>query len=167
MGATLTRVPEFDKLPRDLELLLSGEAFRKRNRLILPFLTLDPAGFPRACLLTLSEIRARSRTALSVAVRTGSHTAANLIRRHNAALLYLARDRAVWIQARAGRGRNCDAEPGRQIFPLSVFRVKVDRPNAAEETLSLAAGPTVSARAAGTLFSEALFEELGIDGAQT
>lgn len=165
-AATLSGMPEFDKLPRDLELLLSGEAFSKRSRLILPFLTLDPEGFPRACLLTLSEIRAHSRTALSVAVRTGSHTAANLIRRHNATLLYLARDRAMWIQARAGRGRNCDPDPGRQIFPLSVFRVKVDRPNA-EETLSLTAGPTVSARAAGTLFSEELFEELGRDGVQT
>jgi hypothetical protein len=160
-------VPEFEKLPRDLELLLSGEAFRERSRLILPFLTLDPEGFPRSCLLTLSEIRARSRTALSVAVRTGSHTAANLIRRNNAALLYLARNRAVWIQARAGRGHTCDPDPSRQIFPLSVFRVKVDRPNADEDTLSLMTGPTVSARAAGTLFSEELFEELGKDDVQT
>ena len=159
-------MPEFDRLPRDLELVLSGDAFRKRSRLILPFLTLDPAGFPRACLLTLSEIRALSRSALSVAVRAGSHTAANLIRRHNAALLYLARDRAVWIQARAGRGRTCDAEPGRQIFPLSIVRVKVDHPYAAEEALSLASGPTVSARAAGTLFSQELFEELGRNGAE-
>ncbi len=159
-------MPEFDKLPRDLELLLSGEAFRERNRLILPFLTLDPEGFPRACLLTLSEIRARSRTALSVAVRTGSRTAANLIRRQNAALLYLARHRAVWIQARAGRGRNCDRDPGRQIFPLAVFRVNVNRPNAPDGRVSLSGGPTVSARDAGTLFSEELFEELGRESAE-
>lgn len=126
-------MPEFHKLPRDLELLL----------------------------------RAHSRTALSVAVRTGSRTAANLIRRHNAALLYLAPHRAVWIQARAGRGRNSDRDPDRQIFPLRVFRVKVDRPKAEEETVSLAAGPTVPARDAGTLFSEELFEELGRDGTKT
>ena len=157
-------MPEFDRLPRDLERLLSGEAFRERNRLILPFLTLDPEGFPRACLLTLSEIRAHSRAALSVAVRTGSRTAANLIRRHHATLLYLSRHRVLWIQARAGHGRTCDRDPGRQIFPLSVFRVKVDRPNAEEENLSLAAGPTLSAREAGTLFSEELFDELGRDG---
>jgi hypothetical protein len=157
-------MPEFDRLPRDLERLLSGEAFRERNRLILPFLTLDPEGFPRVCLLTLSEVRAHSRAALSVAARTGSRAAANLIRRHNATLLCLARHRVLWIQARAGHGRTCDRDPGRQIFPLSVFRVKVDSPNAEEENLSLAAGPTLSARDAGAPFSEELFAELGRDG---
>lgn len=49
---------------------------------------------------------------------------------------------------------------------LELLLSDVDRPNA-EETLSLTAGATVSARAAGPLFSEELVEELGRDGVQT
>ena len=97
---------ELQKLPRDIEFALSGAGFRARRRLAVPFLTVDPGGFPRAALLTLGEVRARSRVSLAVAVRAGSRTAANLIRRRTATLLYLARNQAVWVQARAGRARD-------------------------------------------------------------
>src|SRR5262245_29270798 len=135
-------MPEYDRLPRELEETLSGKGFQERKRLALPFLTIDPEGFPRASLLTFSEVRALSRTRLSVAVAAGSHTAANLIRRQKAALYYLARNCAAWIQATAGRGRVCDAHPDRQIFPLSVVRVKVDQAGAGEESVELLVGPT-------------------------
>ena len=79
-------MPEYSRLPRQLEETLSGKAFRERKRLALPFLTIDPEGFPRAALLTLSEVRALSRDQVSVAVQSGSRTAANLIRRQKAAI---------------------------------------------------------------------------------
>jgi hypothetical protein len=156
---------EFDRLPRELEEMLSGKGFRARKRLALPFLTVDPEGFPRAALLTLSEVRANSRSALCVAVQAGSHTAANLIRRPKAALYYLARNWAAWIQATAGHGRASDADPDRQIFPLAVFRVKVDRAGPREADAALTSGPTFAARGSRSFFSPELFEELKGTGA--
>jgi len=157
-------MPEYDRLPRELEAILSGKAFRDRKRLALPFLTIDPEGFPRAALLTLSHVRATSRTELSVAVQSGSRTAANLIRRQKAALYYLARNCAAWIQATAGHGRGCDADPERQIFPLAVFRVKVDRASGSEEEVALLTGPTYANPEGPELFSEELFAELAKTG---
>jgi hypothetical protein len=124
-------------------------------------LTVDPGGFPRAALLTLGEVRASSRTALAVAVRAGSRTAANLIRRKTATLFYLARNQAVWVQAKAGRARVSDADPDRQIFPLAIVNVKVDHPAAQEGAVALAGGPTFSQRGSDRLFSEELYAELG------
>src|SRR6185369_1103291 len=156
---------EFDRLPKELEEILSGTGFRARKRLALPFLTIDPEGFPRAALLTLSEVRANSRQGLCIAVQAGSHTAANLIRRQKAALYYLARSWTAWIQATAGHGRTSDADPERQIFPLSVFRVKVDRAGLREAEVGLTSGPTFAARGSRPLFSQELFEELKGTGA--
>ncbi len=158
-------MPEYDRLPRDMEKLLSGQAFLTRSRVVLPFLTVDPEGFPRAALLTVAEVRAISRTDLNVAVRTASRTAANLIRREKAALYYLARNSAVWVQATAGRGHTSDVDPERQIFPLKVFRVKVDQASPKEGMVSLLGGPTFAARFARSLFSEELFAELEGAGA--
>jgi hypothetical protein len=149
-----------DRLPRDIEFALSGAGFRSRRRLALPFLTVDPGGFPRAALLTLGEVRARSRTELAVAVRAGSRTAANLIRRRTATLLYLARNKAVWVQAKAGRGRSSDYDPDRLIFPLTIGSVKVDRPATEEGVVALAGGPMFSARGSDQLFSDELYAEL-------
>ena len=152
---------EVDRLPVDIQFALSGAGFRARRRLALPFLTVDPGGFPRAALLTLGEIRAQSRTLLSVAVRAGSHTAANLIRRKTAMLFYLARNKAVWVQGKAGRGHVSQFDADRHIFPISVVRVKVDRPLPEEGAVALAGGPTFTSRSGDRLFSEELFEELG------
>jgi hypothetical protein len=154
-------MPEFDRLPRVLVEILSGKAFRARKHLALPLLTIDPEGFPRAALLTPSEVRATSPTDLRVAVQAKSLTAANLIRRQKAALYYLAANRVAWIQASAGHGRVCDADPDRQIFPLAVFRVKVDHPSLREGAARLLCGPTFSDADGAGLFSEELFEELG------
>jgi hypothetical protein len=155
---------ELDRLPREIEFVLSGASFRARRRLALPFLTVDPGGFPRAALLTLGEVRARSRTVLAVAVRAGSRTAANLIRRRTATLFYLARNKAVWVQAKAGRGRVSDCDPDHQIFPLTIVRVKVDRPAPEEGVVALAGGPTFSSRGSDRLFSEGLYAELAGKG---
>ena len=152
---------ELDRLPPEVHLALSGAGFRARRRLALPFVTVDPGGYPRAALLTLGEVRSRSRKELVVAVRGGSRTAANLIRRRTATLFLLARNQAVWIQAKAGRGRVCDYDPERRIFPLSVVRVKLDRVPPGEEGNTLAGGPTFTPRAADRLYSEELYEEIG------
>jgi hypothetical protein len=152
---------EFERLPRELLRALSGEAFRRRRRLVLPLLTTDPEGHPRAALLTLSEVRATSDCDLAVAVQTGSRTALNLIRRGTATLLYLARGVAASVQARAGRGQACGTDPGRQLFPLSVVRVRLDRPSPGEGSVALLTGPMFVGRDARRQFSEELFEELG------
>jgi hypothetical protein len=156
-------MPEYDRLPRGIAEVLSGKAFHERKRLALPFLTIDPEGFPRAALLTLSQVRAISRTQLTVAVPSASRTAANLIRRQKAALYFLARNCAAWIQATAGHGHVCNADPERQVFPLSVFRVKVDQAERTEEGVELLSGPTFTSPEGSGLFSEELFAELGKD----
>ena len=148
-------------MPRELTRALSGEAFRRRRRIVLPLLTSDAEGYPRAALLTLSEVRAISPTSLAVAVRAGSRTALNLIRRGSATVLYLARGLAVSVQAKAGRGHTCSADPGRQLFPLAVVHVKVDEPDPAEGEVALLTGPTFTGPDGSRLFSEELFEELG------
>ncbi len=152
---------ELDRLPVEIQFALSGSGFRARRRLALPLLTVDPGGLPRAALLTLGEVRARSRTVLAVAVRAGSRTAANLIRRKTATLLYLARNKAVWVQTKAGRGHASDFDADRQIFPLTIVRVKVDRPLPEEGAVVLAGGPTFTARGSERLFSDDLYAELG------
>jgi hypothetical protein len=111
--------------------------------------------------LSVSEVRASSATAITVAVHAGSRTAMNLIRRGQATLLYLARGVAASIQARAGRGRTCGSDPERQLFPLAVLRVRLDRPSAREGDVTLLTGPTFTGRDGGRLFSEELFAELG------
>ena len=152
-------------MPRAIEEALSGEAFKRRRRLVLPLLTTDPEGYPRAALLTLSEVRATSARSLAVAVSAGSRTSLNLIRRGQATLLYLTRGVAASIQAKAGRGRACGADPDRQLFPLSIERVRLDRPRPGEGNVALLTGPTFTG-AGSRLFSEELFEELGKVGSE-
>lgn len=157
-------MPDFSRMPRDLEAALSGVGFRRRRRLIVPLLTTDPEGFPRVALLTFGELRANSSTRLAVAVMAGSRTAFNLVRRGTATVLYLQRSMTASIQARAGRGRVSSADPARRIFPLAVERVRLDRPAEAEGEVSLLTGPTFTGRDAGRLFCDELFAELGKAG---
>jgi hypothetical protein len=124
-------------------------------------LTTDPEGFPRAALLTLGEVRANSPAEIAVAVRAESRTAFNLVRRTNATLLYLHRQLTASVQARAGRGRVCDFDPARRVFPLQVLHVRIDRPGPAEGEVALLTGPTFAGADADLLFSETLFAELG------
>ncbi len=152
---------EFDRLPRELERALSGEVFRRRRRLVLPLLTTDPEGYPRVALLTPGEVRANSPTQFAVAVSAGSRTAANLIRRGHATLLYMHRTVAASVQALAGRGRVCPRDPDRHLFPMTVHAVRLDLPSPREGAVSLLAGPTFTGSGAGKLFSPELFEDLG------
>jgi hypothetical protein len=151
---------ELEKMPRDLEALFSGRGFAQRHGCALPLVTVDPGGYPRAALLSFGEIRAQSRTQLTVAVQTRSQTAANLIRRPQAMLYYLGRDYCAFVQASAGRGRACDCDPDRQIFPLAVFRVKVDQPGPEEGDVEVLTGPLFSAANPDRIFSQPLFDEL-------
>ncbi|HKD10909.1 MAG TPA: hypothetical protein VKE50_02495 [Thermoanaerobaculia bacterium] len=152
---------ELERMPRELEALFSGEGFAARHGVALPFVTVDPEGYPRAALLSFGEIRARSRQELTVAVRAGSHTAANLIRRRTAMISYLARGHAVWVQVRAGRGRTSMFDPDRQIFPLTVVRVKIDAAGPEEGDAELLTGPILTTSHPERIFSAPLFEELG------
>ena len=149
------------RIPEELSRLLAGAGFRLRQNLVLPLLTCDPEGFPRAALLTFSEVRALSRARFAVAVSGGSMTEANLIRRRGATLLYLDAGASVSIQARAGRARVSRSCPDKRIFPLQVVRVKEDHPLPGEATVSISGGPRFSGRGASALFSPALFRELG------
>jgi hypothetical protein len=152
---------EFERMPRELIRALSGDGFRRKRRLALPFSTTDPDGYARVALLTLGEVRALSPIQLAVSVRAGSRTALNLIRRRRGTLLLLQRGMAAFIQARAGRGRMSASDPERQIFPLTVARVRLDAPAAAEGAVHLISGPTFGGRAGEALFSDALYAELG------
>lgn len=154
-------VRELDRLSSELQAALAGDLFRRRVRLVLPLLTTDPSGFPRPTLLTPGEVRANSATRISVAVRATSRTATNLIRRPAATLLYLHGTLTASIQARVGRARVCELDPDRQIFPLQVFRVRLDRPDPSEGAVALSAGPRFGGRDADRLFSPEMFEELG------
>jgi hypothetical protein len=148
-------------MPRDLHVALGGEGFRRRRRLVLPLLTSDPEGFPRAALLTLGEVRANSPGEIAVAVRAKSRTAFNLVRRGSATLLYMNRGLTASVQTKAGHGRVCGVDPERQVFPLQVVHVRIDRPDPAEGDVELLTGPTFAGPDADALFSEPLFAELG------
>jgi hypothetical protein len=152
---------DLTRLPPALAAALSGEGFRRRRRHVLLLATTDADGFPRVALLTLGEVRALSDTRLAIAVRARSRTAINLVRRATATLLYLSRHVSVSVQARAGRGSVCRVDPQRRLFPLRVERVRLDRPDPAEGDVELLTGPTFTGGAAGALFSEELFAELG------
>jgi hypothetical protein len=154
-------MPEFDRLPWELERSLSGEAFRRRRRFVLPLLTTDAEGYPRVALLTPAEVRANSAKEITVAVLAASRTAVNLIRRRRATLLYLHRTIAASVQTKAGRGRASTRDPDRHLFPLAVHRVRIDRPNRMEGDVRLLSGPTFSGSDAGRIFSPELFDELG------
>jgi hypothetical protein len=154
-------MPEFSRMPRNLQAALSGTGFRRRRHLVLPFLTTDPEGFPRVALLTLGEVRANSPSQLAVAVQAESRTAFNLVRRGTATLLYLNRRMSASVQARAGRGRVSCADPARHVFPLAVECVRLDAPSEEEGDMSLLTGPTFGGSGASRLFSAELFDELG------
>lgn len=149
-------------MPPPLQRTLSGDLFRRRKRLAVPLTTPDPDGCPRVALLTLGEVRAVSPSQLAVAVLAGSRTALNLIRRRRGTLVVLQRGMAAYVQARAGRGRASLSSPERQIFPLTVQRVRMDSPTRDERGVSLLSGPTFGGRRAAELFSEELFDELGL-----
>ena len=149
-------------MPPPLLRTLSGDLFRRRRRLAVAFTTPDPDGCPRVALLTLGEVRAVSPTQLAVAVLAGSRTAGNLIRRRRGTLIVLQRGMAGYVQSRAGRGRASVASPERQIFPLTVQQVRMDSPTRDEHDVALLSGPTFGGRRAADLFSEELFEELGL-----
>jgi hypothetical protein len=152
---------DLKKIPSSLVPDLSGRAFRRRRRTILPLLTMDPGGLPRAALLSYGEVRARSADRLTVAVTTGSRTEANLIRRGAATLLVLETGHAVSIQARAGRGRICRSRPDRTLFPLRVVGVRSDRAPASEGDPALACGARFAGGALEALFSPDVYAELG------
>jgi len=160
-------VQELPRLTPAIERSLAGAVFRRRRRLVLPLLTTDPEGYPRAALLTPAEGRALSPTRISVAVLAASRTAINLIRRRQATLLYLTRGLAASIRLRAGRGQVSVSDPDRTIFPMAVFRVRLDEPiDVASGDVMLLAGPAFGGAGAGRLFSEQLFEELARLGAK-
>lgn len=152
---------ELSRLPPEIQRSLGGEAFRRRRRMVLPFLTADPGGYPRAALLTAGEVRANSPGTMAVAVLAGSRTALNLIRRRQATLLYMQRHVTASIRVRAGRGRTSRHDPDRTIFPLSVFRVRLDQAAPVEGNVALLAGPSFSGAGAASLFSDELYAELG------
>jgi hypothetical protein len=148
-------------MPRDLHVALGGEGFRRRRRIALPLLTTDPEGFPRVALLTLGEVRANSPDEIAVAVRAKSRTAFNLVRRGSATLLYMNRGLTASVQTKAGHGRACSVDPERQVFPLHVLHVRIDRPDPREGDVELLTGPTFAGPDADALFSDTLFAELG------
>jgi len=148
-------------MPREIEIAFAGAAFRRRRRLVIPLVTTDPDGFPRVALLTMGEVRAVSPVRLGVAVMAGSRTAFNLVRRGIATVLYLHRSITASIQARAGRGRVCNTDPRRRLFPLDVESVRLDRPAESEGDVALLTGPTFGGRDAGRLFSDELYAEIG------
>lgn len=155
---------EFSRLPADLLRSLGGEMFRRRRRIVLPLLTCDPDGFPRASLLTPAEVRAVTATRMSVAVLSASRTAVNLIRRRQATLLFLRRNLAASIRLRAERGRVSSHDPDRTLFPLAVFRVRLDQAASDEGAVAMLGGPTFTGPEADALFSAELFAELaGLD----
>jgi hypothetical protein len=152
---------ELAALPRVIERSLGGDAFAHRRRIVLPLLTADPEGFPRAALLTAGEVRASSPDVIAVAVLAGSRTALNLIRRRQATLLYLRRNLAASIRLKAGRGQTSRHDPDRTLFPLAVFGVRLDAARKQEGGAALLAGPLFGGANAASLFSEELFAELG------
>ena len=115
----------------------------------------------RSSSQSAGEVRVNSDSDFTVAVRGGSRTEVNLVRRGTATLLYMHRGVTAYLQARAGRGRVSRSDPARRLFPLKVEGVRLDRPAPEEGDVRLLTGPTFGGAGASALFSDELFDELG------
>ena len=88
---------------------LSGRDLDRHGTLVIPLATVDPAGWPHIALLSYSEVVARDRGALRLAIGGRSGSAANLRRTGHATVLLFDTGLVHYIKGKARERRPVDA----------------------------------------------------------
>jgi hypothetical protein len=91
-------------LPDEVRQALTGRPTIGRSDAIFPFLTVDPAGFPHACLLSRAELEPAETEVHAVVF--GAKTIANLHRHGRATLVVVGSEAAWYCKLRLARSQS-------------------------------------------------------------
>jgi hypothetical protein len=106
---------------------LSGRDPGRHRGLVLPFCTVDAAGWPHVALLSYTEIVARDASTLRVALYADSGSAENLRRSGRATLLLFDAGLAQYVKLHAAElPQRIAATPWNAVFELRVEQVLSD-----------------------------------------
>jgi hypothetical protein len=106
---------------------LAGRALERYATLVVPIATVDAAGWPHVALLSYSEIVARDRSLLRIAIATRSGSAANLRRTGHVTVLLFDAGLVHYIKGAARERRSSmGCSPGNAMFEVSVTDVLAD-----------------------------------------
>jgi hypothetical protein len=94
---------------------LSGRDLGRHGTLVIPIATVDPAGWPHIALLSYSEVVARDRSGLRIALASRSGSAGNLRRTGRATVLLFDAGLVHYI-----KGRACERRPSMQCSPWNA-----------------------------------------------
>lgn len=120
---------------------LSGRDLGQHAALVVPLATVDPAGWPHIALLSYSEIVARDRGTLRLAIGSRSGSAANLRRTGHATVLLFDAGLAHYIKGTARERRpSMQCSPWNALFDLSVTDVLADASDPNREGASFVRG---------------------------
>jgi hypothetical protein len=106
---------------------LSGRELGRYETLVIPLATVDPAGWPHIALLSYSELVARDRGVLRLAIGARSGSAANLRRTGHATVLLFDTGLVHYIKGNAReRQPSMQCSPWNAVFDVSVTDVLAD-----------------------------------------
>jgi hypothetical protein len=106
---------------------LGGRELERYGALVVPIATVDPAGWPHIALLSYSEIVARDRGMLHIAIGARSGSAANLRRTGHATVLLFDSGLVHYIKGAVRERRpSMQCSPWNAMFEVSVTDVLAD-----------------------------------------
>ena len=120
---------------------LSGRDLDRHGGLVIPLATIDPAGWPHVALFSYSEIVARDRGLLRLAIAGRSGSAANLRRTGYATVLLFDAGSVHYIKGKARERRPAmQCSPWNAVFDVSVTDVLADASDPSREGESFVSG---------------------------
>jgi hypothetical protein len=106
---------------------LSGRHLDRHGALVIPIATVDAAGWPHIALLSYSEIVARDRGTLRLAIGSRSGTAANLRRSGHVTVLLFDVRLVHYVKGSARERRPAmQCSPWNAVFDVTVTDVLAD-----------------------------------------
>jgi hypothetical protein len=132
IGAQLT-APLLDRL--------SGRHFERHSALVIPIATVDPAGWPHLALVSYSELVARDRGSLRLALGGRSGSADNLRRNGHLTVLLFDAGLVSYIKGTAREERpSMHCSPRNALFDVTVTDVLADAADPRREGESVVLG---------------------------
>jgi len=120
---------------------LSGRDLDRHGTLVIPLATVDPAGWPHIALLSYSEVVARDREQLRLAIGGRSGSAANLRRTGHATVLLFDTGVVHYIKGKAREQRpSMQCSPWNAVFDVTVTDVLADASDPHREGQSFVRG---------------------------
>jgi hypothetical protein len=117
---------------------LSGRDPGRHRGLVLPFCTVDPAGWPHVALLSYTEVVARDPRTLRAALYADSTSAGNLRQSGRATLLVFDAGLAQYIELQGAEiPQQIAATPWNAVFELRVEQVLSDAAEPGREGTSV------------------------------